>query len=144
MQTHDLQPKTPRTTKKLVGRGGKNGKTSGRGHKGQKARAGNSVRPAVRDLIKKIPKLRGYRFNSHRPKPVVVNIAAIAEAYTKGETVSKETLVAKGLVSLPKGTSARVKVLGEGEIKTALHFTDVSLSGSARDKINAAGGTIND
>ncbi len=56
MQRHELQPKTPRKRKKLIGRGDK---TAGRGTKGQKARAGHKIRPEIRDFIKTLPKLRG-------------------------------------------------------------------------------------
>lgn len=59
MQFHTLQAKTKRKTSRQVGRGGKRGKTSGRGTKGQNARAGRKKRPELRDIIKRIPKLRG-------------------------------------------------------------------------------------
>ncbi len=83
MQLHELQPTTPRKSAKRIGRGGKRGKTSGKGHKGQKARAGNSSRPEMRDIIKKLPKLRGHgknrarTVNSERVLPVVVNVSAL-------------------------------------------------------------------
>ena len=66
MQLHQLQPKHSKKRKKIVGRGGKRGKTSGRGHKGQKARAGHRIRPEERDAIKKIPKKRGHGKNRAR------------------------------------------------------------------------------
>jgi len=144
MQTHTLQPKTKSPSKKLVGRGGSRGKTSGRGHKGQNARAGNSKRPAVRDLIKKIPKLRGYRFNSIQQKPQVVNVAELQENFAAGETVNPQALVAKGLVRGSKGSKVTVKVLGSGEITHALTVTGCLVSGSARDKIVGAGGTVSE
>ena len=59
MQFHNLKSKTKRKSKRQVGRGGKRGKTSGRGTKGQNARAGHKKRPELRDFIKRIPKLRG-------------------------------------------------------------------------------------
>ncbi len=59
MQAHEVKTRTPRAVKKVVGRGGKRGKTSGRGTKGQDARAGHRKRPQMRDTIKKLPKLRG-------------------------------------------------------------------------------------
>ena len=59
MQLHELKRATPNKTAKRVGRGGGRGKTSGRGTKGQKARAGHSIRPDIREQLKKIPKLRG-------------------------------------------------------------------------------------
>ena len=63
MQLHELKPTKARKSVKRIGRGGKRGKTSGRGTKGQKARAGNSMRPEMRDIIKKLPKLRGHGKN---------------------------------------------------------------------------------
>lgn len=67
MQIHNLKRKTKNKKDRIVGRGGKHAKTSGRGGKGQTARAGNKRRPELRDIIKKLPKKRGYRFNSiHR------------------------------------------------------------------------------
>lgn len=143
MQTHDVQPKTKRKTKKIVGRGGLRGKTSGRGHKGQNARAGNSNRPAIRDIIKKIPKLRGYRFNSHRIKAAVINVGDLAESFQAGDTVTKAKLAEKGLVVIGKDGKKPVKVLGDGDIGIKLAITDdISVSASAHAKIIAAGGSI--
>lgn len=64
MQIHNLKRKNKNKKDRLIGRGGKHAKTAGRGGKGQTARAGNKRRPELRDIIKKLPKLRGYRFNS--------------------------------------------------------------------------------
>jgi len=70
MQLHQIQPLNKRKSKRRVGRGGKRGTYCGRGMKGQRARTGAKVRPEIRDLIKKIPKIRGYRFKRKlRPKP---------------------------------------------------------------------------
>lgn len=71
MQIHELKRKNKNKKDRIVGRGGKHAKTSGRGGKGQTARAGNKRRPELRDIIKKLPKLRGYKFNSFA-KDVVV------------------------------------------------------------------------
>ena len=68
MQIHNLKRKNKNKKDRLIGRGGKHAKTAGRGGKGQTARAGNKRRPELRDIIKKLPKLRGYRFNSIRKK----------------------------------------------------------------------------
>ncbi|HVY35840.1 MAG TPA: uL15 family ribosomal protein, partial [Candidatus Paceibacterota bacterium] len=71
---------TKNKKKKTVGRGSKRGKTSGRGTKGQKARAGHRIRPHIRDIIKKLPKLRGRGKNSNKPfrlKPAAVNLMMI-------------------------------------------------------------------
>lgn len=71
MQIHDLKRKNPNKRDRTVGRGGKHAKTSGRGGKGQTARAGNKRRPELRDIIKKLPKNRGYQFKSRRRKIVI-------------------------------------------------------------------------
>jgi large subunit ribosomal protein L15 len=74
MEMNNLKRQTKRVTSMDVGRGGKRGKTSGKGTKGQNARAGRKFRPEMRDAIKKLPKLRGYAFNSHIVKPVAINL----------------------------------------------------------------------
>ncbi|MCD8494523.1 MAG: uL15 family ribosomal protein [Candidatus Pacebacteria bacterium] len=94
MQIHEIQRTTKNKSKKIVGRGGKRGKTSGRGHKGQKQHGG-TPRPEIRDMIKKIPKLRGYNFASIKDKPLVVNLSVIEDAYGDGDTVNPETLFAQ-------------------------------------------------
>lgn len=68
MQLHEIQKPEGKKEKKRVGRGGKKGTYCGRGIKGQRARAGAKIRPALRDLIKKIPKIRGYRFKRKQKK----------------------------------------------------------------------------
>lgn len=84
MQIHDLKRKHKNKKDRLVGRGGKHAKTSGRGGKGQTARAGNKRRPELRDIIKKLPKNRGYQFKSIR-RVVIVK----ADKLEKGELASK-------------------------------------------------------
>ncbi len=83
MQIHNLKRKHKNKKDRLVGRGGKHAKTSGRGGKGQTARAGNKRRPELRDIIKKLPKNRGYQFKSKK-KPFILTIDKV----TKGETLS--------------------------------------------------------
>ena len=148
MQLHDLQRNTPNRKKKRVGRGGKRGKTSGRGHKGQKARAGHSIRPEERDMIKKLPKLRGHGVNrartvhDSRVSPAVVNLAAVEAAFNDGDTVSPETLKEKGLIRARSKKLPPVKVLGNGDVKKKLSFTDMLYSESAKEKITKTGGSI--
>ncbi len=128
--------------KKRVGRGGKKGKTSGRGMNGQKSRSGARIRPAERDLIKKIPKLRGYRFNPIRKKPVSLNLKDLKDNFSEGETVSISSLVKKGLVS-GKSKKPKVKVLGVGEIDFSLNISpEIMLSKSALEKITKAKGKV--
>lgn len=78
MQIHELKRKNKNKKDRIVGRGGKHAKTSGRGGKGQTARAGNKRRPELRDIIKKLPKLRGYKFNSFA-KDVVLPLSDITK-----------------------------------------------------------------
>ncbi len=130
-----------------VGRGGKRGKTSGRGGKGQTARAGAKLRPEWRDLIKKIPKRRGYGRNRSRTvRPpaalAVVNFAAISKSYKDGDLVTPRTLISKSLVRRVSGRAPKVKVLGTGELDKKLIFQGLLLSDSAKKTIEAKGGTI--
>lgn len=148
MQLNELKPTSPRKTAKRIGRGGKRGKTSGKGMKGQKARAGNSTRPEMRELIKKLPKLRGHganrsaAVNAERVLPVVVNVAALEAAFNAGDTVSPKTLVAAGIVNSVRKQAPKVKLLGNGELTKKLTVEQCQVSKSARTKIEAAGGTI--
>lgn len=128
-----------------VARGGKRGKTSGRGGKGQSARAGNKRRPEWRDIIKRLPKLRGRGVNlqkSFAERPVVLNIDVLEVAFEAKETVSPATLIEKGLISNRSGYMPLVKLLGEGEITKAFMVTGCIVSASAAEKIAKAGGTI--
>lgn len=148
MQLHELKPKTQRKVAKRIGRGGKRGKTSGRGVKGQKARAGNSMRPEMRDIIKKLPKLRGHgknrakTVNAERELAVPVNLTRIETTFPKGGDVSPKTLVAAGVIRTKRGKMPMVKVLGTGEITQKITVTGCSVSASAREKIEKAGGSI--
>jgi len=132
---HLLQPKTHFRKSRRIGRGGKRGTTSGRGTKGQKARAGHKIRPALRDIIKKIPKKRGFKFKSFRPKPVVLNLSLLDKHFKEGDTVSPEILVKRGLVGKIKGRMPKVKILGGGELKKKLVFKDVEFSKSVEAKL---------
>lgn len=141
MQLHELQRKTPLQKKKRVGRGGKRGKTSGRGHKGQKARSGHRIRPEMRDVIKKIPKKRG--FGKHRSvsvrgslvKPAVVNLQTIEKHFAPGDVVSPKTLIEKGLIRGRKGTSPVVKILGKGTLVKKVTFEKVLFSAEVAKKL---------
>lgn len=135
MQFHQLSSKTKYKKVRRIGRGGKRGTYSGRGIKGQKARAGHKIRPAMRDILKKIPKLRGYKFKSFQARPAIVNLGDIAKKFKAGDTVSPESLLKAGLVSRIKGRIPEVKVLGTGELKKKLVFKDVELSRPAELKI---------
>jgi len=150
MQLHELKPTTKTKSAKRIGRGGKRGKTSGRGHKGQKARAGNSTRPEMREHIKKLPKLRGHgvnrakTVNSERVRPVVVNVAALeASSLKAGDTVNPKTLVAAGVVATVRRKAPAVKILGNGDLAKKLNVENCQVSASAKAKIEQAGGSVN-
>jgi large subunit ribosomal protein L15 len=148
MQLHDLQPTKVRKTAKRIGRGGKRGKTSGKGMKGQTARAGNSTRPEMRDIIKKLPKLRGHgknraqTVNNERIRPEVVNVAVLETAFEAGATVSPKTLVSAGVLSLRRKKPPTVKILGTGTLTKKLMVIACEVSESAKAKIEAVGGTV--
>ncbi len=140
MQLHELQRATKQKREKRVGRGGKRGKTSGRGTKGQKARAGHRIRPAIREELKKLPKLRGYRMKSIAAKPAAVNVGTLNQFFSAGETVTPSILAERGLVRRARGLA--VKILGDGALEKKLTISGCTASASARAKIEASGGTI--
>ncbi len=145
MQIHNLKPKTKRKKSTQIGRGGKRGKTSGRGTKGQKARAGHKIRPELRDYIKKLPKLRGHGKNTNfsiQTKPVIINLGDLETVFKAGETVTPTTLIKKGLLSTAKGRNPDVKILLNGEISIKLTIKNCTVSEGAKALIEKAGGTV--
>ena len=149
MQLNSLNTSKKRIKPEPIGRGGKRGKTSGRGHKGQKSRAGHKIRPEMRDIIKKIPKLRGHGKNRSRTvrtnlvAVTAVNLSELEMAYSVGEKVSPATLVSKGLVRRVGGRVPFVKILGTGSITKALVVDRCQVSNTAREAIVKVGGTVN-
>ena len=140
IRLHDLRPapgaKTPKTR---VGRGeGSKGKTAGRGTKGTKARKNVSPRfeGGQMPLHMRLPKLKGFR-NRFRVEYQVVNVSDLGRLFPDGGEVGPAEIAAAGAVRRNKP----VKVLGEGELSVALTVSAHRFSGSARDKIAAAGGT---
>jgi len=145
MQFNDLKRVHPNKKRMTVARGGKRGKTAGRGGKGQSARAGNKRRPEWRDIIKKLPKLRGRGINPQKPvteRPVVVNVFMLEAAYSANEAVTPTTLVEKGVVATWSGRTPPIKILGEGDITKALIISGCAVSESAKTKIEKAGGKV--
>lgn len=145
MQIHDIKRKTPNKKVMTVGRGGKRGKTSGRGGKGQTARAGHKTRPEWRDFIKRMPKLRGYAFKSISGvnKPVVaINLDLINAAFKDGSTVKPSTLFAKGVIEQYKGKNQKIKILSSGDITKKITLVGCLVSASAKAKIEKAGGSV--
>ena len=145
MQLHELQRKTPNKTEKRVGRGGIRGKTSGRGTKGQKARAGHSIRPDIREKLKKLPKLRGRGISgliSIQAKPLVVNVASLERLFAAGDVVNPKTLLERGLIRTRKGANPVVKILGDGELTKKITVAACVVSKAAKEKIEKAGGSV--
>jgi len=148
MQTNTLKAKTKRMTSTRVGRGGKRGKTSGRGTKGQKARSGHRMRPEMRDLIKKLPKLRGHGKNrartvrTDRVRFVAVNLSTLEAAFNGGESVNADTLLKAGILRTVSGRIQRAKILGSGELSKPLQVSGIPMSASAKAAIEKAGGSV--
>ena len=135
MENHNLKPKHKSRKKKRIGRGGKRGTYSGRGMKGQKSRAGRKMQPMIRELIKKYPKLRGYRARTREKKIIGVNIAILDEKFKGGEIINPQVLIEKKMIKRIKGKIPQVKILGRGKIKKKLIIEDCQISKTAQKKI---------
>ena len=143
MKLHELKPAEGSTHKpKRVGRGVGSGwgKTAGRGNKGLKARSGGGVRPGFEGgqmpLHRRLPK-RGFT-NIFKKELAVVNISDLSR-FEQGAMVDQASLVRSGLV---KGRNDGIKLLGKGDINIALTVKLNAVSRSAKEKIEAAGGTV--
>jgi large subunit ribosomal protein L15 len=148
----NLKPAQARRARKRIGRGlgsGK-GRYSGRGIKGQKSRSGShKMRPGFEGgqnpLYMRLGKLRGQYSKDampvgpHRTHTVPVNVAALEQRFDAGAEVTPESLVEKGVL---KNTKIDVKILGQGDLTKKLSVTAHAVSASAREKIEAAGGSV--
>ncbi len=145
MQFHQLKRVHANKRSAQVGRGGKRGKTSGRGGKGQTARAGHKKYPEIRDMIKRIPKLRGrgkQSFKSFQIPFVPINLETIEKVYASGSTVSPETLLTAKVISLASGNVPPVKILGRGTLSKKLTISGCAISASAKTAVEKAGGSV--
>ena len=141
MKLHELSP-APGSTKKAFrkgrGAGSGNGKTAGKGHKGQNARSGGGVRPGFEGgqmpLTRRLPK-RGFT-NLFATKYATINVGDL-NRFEDGAVVDEAAIVAAGLV---KKTMDGIKVLGNGELEKKLTVNAKAFSASAKQKIEAAGG----
>ena len=142
MKLHELSP-APGSVKegyrKGRGPGSGNGKTAGKGHKGQNARSGGGVRIGFEGgqlpLYRKLPK-RGFK-NYFATRYAIVNVSDLDKRFNDGDTVNLETLMAAGLI---KKSLDGLKVLGNGEITKKLTVEAAIFSASAKEKIEAVGG----
>jgi len=144
MRLHNLRPRpgSRHRVKRLgCGESSGHGKTSGKGHKGQKARSGGSLRLGFEGgqmpLIRRLPK-RGFNNAAFHKRYAIVNLSDLNEFKT-GAIVNEQLLRE---VKLVRGEVAGIKILGDGELKHALKIEVDKVSGSARRKIDQAGGTI--
>ncbi len=143
MKLHDLHNTVKRPSRKRVGRGDASGqgRTAGKGEKGAKARSGVSWRPHFEGgqmpLFRRLPK-RGFK-NPNHTAFTVVNVGELEIGFKAGEEVSSDALQARGMIGALE--NGGLKVLGDGEIKKALKVKAARFSASARQKIEAAGGT---
>ncbi len=144
MKLHDLKPAEGSTHKRRrVGRGisAGQGKTAGRGTKGQRSRTGRGIKPYFEGgqlpLVRRLPHNRGFK-NLFRIEYAVVNLATLNAKFEAGALVTPDALVALGLIDNP----AHIKVLGMGELDKALTVKAHAFSTSAKEKIAAAGGSV--
>ena len=145
MQINDLFPAPgSRKSRKRVGRGNGSGhgSTAGRGDKGHGSRAGGTKGPGFEGgqtpLAMRLPKLPGFK-NRNRVEFSVVNVSRLEITFVDGDVVDGDALVAKGII---KSANEPVKVLGDGEITKKLTVRVDKVSGPAKSKIEAAGGTV--
>ena len=145
MQLNDLRPaEGSKKNRKRIGRGNSSGHgtTAGRGTKGQLSRAGGGkgagFEGGQQPLAMRLPKLPGFT-NHSRVEYAPVNVSRLEEVFEAGETVDTESLVARGVI---KHAFIPVKVLGDGELTKALTVKVDKVSASAKVKIEAAGGKV--
>lgn len=142
LKLHHLKP-APGSKKAKIrvgrGEGGRRGKTAGRGTKGTKAR--NTVRPGFEGgqmpLVRRLPKLPGFT-NPKKETFAIVNVGVLEEAFEAGSTITPAELRSRGIVK----HRGRVKVLADGEISKSFAVSAHAVSGAARAKIEAAGGSV--
>ncbi|MBR2548934.1 MAG: 50S ribosomal protein L15 [Clostridiales bacterium] len=124
------------------GPGSGNGKTAGRGHKGQNARSGGGVRPGFEGgqmpLYRRLPK-RGFNNKRFAPAYITINVKDL-EVFDNGTKVDSKAIAEKGIISVPKNNDG-IKILGNGELTKKLDVTAAKFTTSAKEKIEKAGGT---
>lgn len=138
MQIHELKTHHKRKKGKRVGRGGTRGTTSGRGQKGQKARAGHSLKPAERDLIQRIPKLRGSK-NKRKSESAIVIPVGMIERLAQDGKLSRAILLSKRIITK---VNQNVKILSTGTCTKPIAIEGIPASKTAKEKIEKAGGTV--
>jgi|SRR3989344_5633409 len=140
MQLHQLNPTHKPRKGRRIGRGGKKGTYSGKGIKGQKSRAGRKMKPWIREIIKRYPKLRGYRqkskFKNQNGNSAILNLDVLEKKFNEGDKVSPEILVEKGIIGKIQGRVPKVKILGKGKITKKLIIEGCQLSQNVKKIIS--------
>ncbi len=134
MQLHNISIKNKK--EKRVARGGKRGTTAGRGTKGQKSRSGHRIRHAQRDLLIRIPKLRGYKNKPKSAFNLVLHLSDLEKI--KADIINRASLMAH----FGKKFQEEIKVLNIGEIKKPIKIEGIKMSAAAKEKIEKAGGSV--
>lgn len=145
MNFSDIRPVHIRKSGVRIGRGGKRGKTSGKGMKGQRAHGSHGIRAHIRDELRRLPKLRGRGMNLNKPVglPVIqVNLSVISRTTVPGDIVNKQFLIDKNIVSRNQVKQYGVKILGFGTLTHKITVVGIPVSAGARGAITAVGGTI--
>lgn len=142
MQIHQLRKNYKTKKKKRIGRGGKKGNYSGRGMKGQKARAGHKIKPQIREMILKFPKKRGVKFQKISEETIPVLLSDIKRKIKANSVITPKKLEKLGLINNPKGKKKPVKILGSAELEYSYTIRDCLVSKKAKESILKAGGKI--
>lgn len=149
LRLHNLTPSGK--NKKRIGRGGSRGGTSGKGHKGQKARSGGGIRPGFEGgqmpLYRRLPK-RGFTNAAFKTEYAIVNLERLNKAFNDGDEVSIDVLINKGIINIKRSESKKIKkkvllkVLGSGPLDKKLTIAAHAFSKSAQESIDKAGGKV--
>jgi len=143
MQVHELKPSYKQKKKKRVGRGGKRGTYSGRGIKGQKARAGRKIKSQLREMVLKFPKKRGLKFKKVQQREIIeVKLKDIVKKLPQGGEVTPKKLMEMGLIKIPKSKKFYVKILSGEPISVPLRIRNCLVTQKVKDFVLKAGGTI--
>ena len=141
MQLHTLRPfHKLKISRPRIGRGGKRGTTSGRGQKGQKAHGGRRIPSGLKEILQRLPKLRGVKNKPKSEKPQILNLMDLSKIIgSEHAVITRELLFRAGLI---KDKRKDVKILGDGDFTKAITTQGLLVSKSAREKIEAAGGQV--
>jgi len=142
MLVNELKIKHTNKAAKRVGRGGKKGTYSGKGGKGQTARSGRKLAPIIRELIKRYPKLKGYRRFEMLEDTIAINIKTLEKRAKEGDVINTAYLMEKGMVRQIKGKNPLVKILGTGKLEKKLTIEGCKVSATAKATVEKAGGVV--